>query len=309
MSTSIGWRSPRPSHLRRRTFVVLLAACAALVLPAATVPAQAAAPAEVVLVHGVRGLLADVVLDGQTVLKGFAFERATDPLPIKPGRHKVQVYRSGQAHTSPVITAELSVHRGQRLTAAVGFDPQGKPKVFVFDDALGRAMASSSAVAIRNIANVDPVSVSLDGKRSGSTVAAGKQSVLAADGGKHALSIKAGEQTLSQPAMTSDAGRVLVVYVVGQDWKHSLSLVATSIRPASADVQAAISSGGEPPAAWGTDGTHRSGTSGATLAVVTLALASGALLLRPTLASLLGLLGRRRRASDRHGRGSALTTR
>ena len=66
----------------------------ALLAPA---PASAAdsGDAQLTVVHGVRGLVADVRLDGELVLSGFAPERVTDPLPVPAGRHSLQVWPSG----------------------------------------------------------------------------------------------------------------------------------------------------------------------------------------------------------------------
>ena len=43
------------------------------------------------VVHGLRGLVADIYLDGTLVLPTFQPERSTDPLPIPAGDHLIEI--------------------------------------------------------------------------------------------------------------------------------------------------------------------------------------------------------------------------
>lgn len=57
----------------------------ALLLVASPAGAQSSDRTTVTLVHGFRGLLADVYLDGERILQGFAPERSTDPTELPSG--------------------------------------------------------------------------------------------------------------------------------------------------------------------------------------------------------------------------------
>ena len=63
----------------------------ALAVTATAPTASAQAPTEQVgtvrVVHGLRGLVADVYLDGNLALPTFQPERATDPIAIPAGEH------------------------------------------------------------------------------------------------------------------------------------------------------------------------------------------------------------------------------
>ena len=61
--------------------------------------ADAQVPAEtgtVRVVHELRGLVADVYLDGTLVLPTFQPERSTDPLAIPAGEHLVEIRRAAR---------------------------------------------------------------------------------------------------------------------------------------------------------------------------------------------------------------------
>src|SRR5882762_9726720 len=63
----------------------------------------------VTLVHGVRGLTADIYLDGAVALQVFQPERTAGPLTLRAGSHAVDVRAVAQRHA----------HRARRI-AAVG---------------------------------------------------------------------------------------------------------------------------------------------------------------------------------------------
>ena len=213
---------------------------------AAARPTAATTTASVTLVHGVRGLLADVVVDGKTALKGFAYERASAPMQLPPGVHRVEVYPAGQAHTNALLDVKLSVKAGQILTAAVGFDAAGGPKVYVFDDRLSAAARSTSSVVVRNVSQGTAPQVLVDGRSVSSGLAAGGQVLRSVKPGQHTVGLKVGGSWLltNQPVRAT-AGRAMVVYIVGLQSAKSVALVADSVTPTTA--ADAVNSGGLPP--------------------------------------------------------------
>jgi hypothetical protein len=206
----------------------------------------AAATASVTLVHGVRGLLADVVVDGKTALKGFAYERASAPMQLPAGTHRVQVYKAGEAHTTALLDVKLTVKAGQTLTAAVGFDGAGAPKVYVFDDRLSAAARSASSVVVRNVSQGAAPQVLLDGTSVSSGLAAGGQLIRGVQPGSHKVGLKVnGSWLLTNQPVRAAAGRAMVVYIVGLQSAKSVALVADSVTPSTA--AARVNSGGLPP--------------------------------------------------------------
>lgn len=259
----LGLTLPDMSHLssRRpgRSIGLLLAVVAAVCATALLAPTSASASrlpmgasgsasssASVTLVHGVRGLLADVVVDGKTVLKGFAYERASAPMALPAGTHRVEVYAAGQPHTTALLDVKLTVKAGQVLTAAVGFDSSGAPKVYVFDNSLTSAARSASSIVVRNVSQGTAPEVLVDGKAIKSALSAGAQTIDPVQPGSHTVGLKvAGAWLLTNQPVRAASGRAMVVYIVGRQSAKSVALVADSVTP-STSAAAAVNSGGQP---------------------------------------------------------------
>ncbi len=230
---------------------LLASATAASAAVPAAVPAatsgSASSSATVTLVHGVRGLLADIVVDGQTVLKGFAYERASAPMTLPAGTHRVEVFTSGQPHTTALLDVKLTVQGGQVLTAAVGFDASGGPKAFVFDNRLTAAAHSASSIVVRNVSQGSAPEVLVDGKALKGALAPGAQAIDPVRPGSHQVGLKVGGTWLltNQP-VRAEAGRAMVVYIVGRQSAQTVALVADSVVPSTA-AASAVNSGGLPP--------------------------------------------------------------
>jgi Domain of unknown function (DUF4397) len=222
------------------------AGASATVLPAGAT-GSAPSSATVTLVHGVRGLLADVVVDGKTVLKGFAYERASAPMNLPAGTHRVEVYAAGSPHTTALLDVQLTVKGGQILTAAVGFDSTGAPKVYVFDNSLTSAAHSPSSIVVRNVSQGSAPEVLVDGKAIKSALGAGAQTIDPVRPGNHTVGLKVGGAWLltNQPVRAA-SGKAMVVYIVGRQSAKSIALVADSVTP-STSAAGSVNSGGLPP--------------------------------------------------------------
>lgn len=107
--------SPHPrSEVPRRSGRGMLAALAGVLVGA--VPAAAAGVARVTLVHGVKGLVADVALDHKVVLSGFKFQHVTGVLDVPAGKHRIQIFKAG-TRTNPQLDVSVTLKAGQDLTA------------------------------------------------------------------------------------------------------------------------------------------------------------------------------------------------
>ena len=96
---------------------------AALAGPAS---AQDAPPATVVIVHGLRGFTADLYLDGKLLINTFQPERSTDPLPVPPGPHVVEIREAGTASDTPAaVVATIDLAAGTRYDAVAHLEPGG----------------------------------------------------------------------------------------------------------------------------------------------------------------------------------------
>src|SRR3954471_2267731 len=97
-----------------RKFLMVLAvggALAASLTATNTVVASAqTATGTVTVVHGLRGVVADVYVDGTLALPAFEPERVTDPIALPAGPHRVEIRLAGAAPTDPpAVTGDVDV--------------------------------------------------------------------------------------------------------------------------------------------------------------------------------------------------------
>ncbi len=240
---------------------LLGAALLAFALPVVSAAPASAAGGDVTLtvVHGVRGLVADVRLDDALVLSGFAPERVTDPLTISPGSHHLQAWPTGAAQTStPVVDQQLTFSPGEQATAAIGLGADGKPVVTVFDDRGLLADAASTALAVRSLANAGPMKVVAGDRTLAEMLTSTQQQVAQVPPGTYPVSVSPSDGTAgSVPAQDVPlvAGRAVVLYLIGSQSDSTLGWVAQTVRPASAAAPKRVDTGVGPVPAAGTPGT------------------------------------------------------
>ncbi len=241
---------------------VLGAGLLALALPLlSAAPASAAGnDATVTVVHGVRGLIADVRLDGNLVLSGFAPERVTDPLTIPAGKHRVQVSASGSApDATPLIDTEVTFTAGQQVTAGVGLGPDGKPVITLFDDAaLLASGGSATALAVRGLAAADPVRVVAGDRQVAGELTSTQQQVQQLQPGTYPVSVVPADG--SDPVVPAQdiplvAGRAVALYLIGSQTDGTLGWVAQTILPAAGGAPNRVDTGVGPVPVAGDPGT------------------------------------------------------
>lgn len=221
---------------RPRALSLSLAAGLATVvlLPAAPASAAPARVATLTVVHGIRGLVADVKLDGGLVLSSFAPERVTDELPVTAGRHRVQVWPSSATSAPPIIDEVVTVVAGEQVTLGLGLDARGKTGVSVFHD---EALLSSrgTALAVRGLASGEPVRFAAGRRTVAASLTSGATGVAALTPGPYAVSValagRAGTVLLPAQEVAVPAGRATVLYLIGSQRDNTLGLVAQTVRP------------------------------------------------------------------------------
>jgi hypothetical protein len=258
----------------------------ALALPAVPASAQAApAPvgAQLTVVHGVRGLVADVRLDDQLVLSGFAPERVTDPLTVPAGTHRVQVWPTGAAtSTPPVIDQTVTLTDGQVVTAGVGLGPDG-PQITLFDDAGLLPDSGSTALAVRGLADSEPVTVRAAERTVAEGLASGQQQVQQVAPGTYPVTVTpgaGGAPLVPAQDVPVVAGRAVVLYLIGSQRESTLGWVAQTVRPGAAAAPLRVDTGSGPVPAAGD-----ASTTAAVLGLPTAVLAAVALRRRRPAAS------------------------
>lgn len=201
----------------RRVIVVLLALC---VVGMYAGPAVAQSETTTVtLVHGFRGLLADVYLDGQRILEGFAPARSTDPTELPSGEHEVEVREAdADPDSEPLLAATLDLPPGADLSAVVHPDQDGNPTVSVFDNAFAAPGGDKSRAVVRHTAVAPAINVSLgdttvasginQGDEAERVIAAGSDEVTTVDA-------ESSEQLLAPSRVSAGRDVTVALYLIG----------------------------------------------------------------------------------------------
>ena len=124
------------------------------------------------MVHGLRGLVADIYLDGTLVLPTFQPERSTDPLAIPAGDHVVEIRAAGAAATdTPLLTQTVTVPAGFQGSLVAHLDAAGNPTLTPFVDDLTAVPAGQARVVVRHAAAASDVAVLLNDQAAFADVA------------------------------------------------------------------------------------------------------------------------------------------
>ena len=93
-------------------------------------PASAADPAEVYVVHGIPGLPVDVYVNGALTLDDFQPETVAGPLDLPAGSYEIAITAADAADASaPVLTATADVAAGNSYSLVAHLDADGNPTV------------------------------------------------------------------------------------------------------------------------------------------------------------------------------------
>jgi hypothetical protein len=196
----------------------------------------AAAPARVTIVHGVRGLVADIWLDGKKVLPSFQPERATDPIPIPAGAHRVEIRGAGAAGSSvPLLAQDLVIPADADLTVVAHLNPAGAPALSVYRERSSKVPAGRARIVVRHAAAVAAIAVELDQRPLLASVEPGTQAFRDVAPGTHAVSITeqatdGGAPLLAPKDLPLDEGSGIVLYLIGSQKDSTLSWLAQPVR-------------------------------------------------------------------------------
>jgi Domain of unknown function (DUF4397) len=222
----------------KRALVGMVVAVTAVCGVAASSSIGHAQPAETVghvrVVHGLRGLVADVYLDGKLVLPTFRPERATDPLPIPAGDHLVEIRQAGAAATDePLLAQDVTVPAGFAGSLVAHLNADGNPELSAYADDLSAVPAGQARVVVRHAAAAQPVNVLLNEQstfpglapdtEANSNVAAGQYEV--------AVTPESGGQPLAAPQRVDFAeGTANFMYLIGSQTDGTLGWAAVQVK-------------------------------------------------------------------------------
>ena len=117
----------------------------------------------VTVVHGLRGVVADVYIDGTLALPAFQPERVTDPIAVPAGPHRVEIRLAGAPATDPpAVTGDVDVVADARQSIVAHLDSAGNPAITAYIDDATPVPAGDARAVIRHTAAAPPVDVSLN---------------------------------------------------------------------------------------------------------------------------------------------------
>jgi len=217
-----------------------------LVATAATVGAAtsaSAAPAQgtVVVVHGLRGVVADVGVDGAVVMRGFSPSRVSDELPLPAGPHTITIQRSGAvAGSTPLVTERVNVAANTETALVAGLSETGRPVLTAYSDKPGSFKVSGAGIVIRNAAFAPTSLPVLDGRAVAEAIAASHEVTLPTQPGDHTLSLKAaqgGASLISSQKVPVTPGMATVLYLTGSSKNSTLGWLAMPVKLTSTQMQ------------------------------------------------------------------------
>ena len=217
----------------RRALITLAVTAAATGLVASPAGAQDSDEGLVRVVHGLRGLVADVYVDGTLVLPTFRPERSTDPLPVPAGPHMIDIRQAGAATTEkPLLTQEVTVPSGFRGSLIAHLDREGKPTLTAFADDLSSVPPGQSRVVIRHAAAAGAVSVLLNDSPAFDRVRASGERADVVGAGEYEVAVtkpQGGEPLAAPEGVEYTDGTANFMYLIGSQKEGTLGWAAVQI--------------------------------------------------------------------------------
>jgi Domain of unknown function (DUF4397) len=197
-------------------FIVL-----AVVLSAVPAAAQEASGqrdrAKVTFLHGIRGMLADVYLDDKLILRGFAPERATEPMAMSAGSHRIDLRMADAPPDSkPAVTKKFKVPKKGRLTAIAHWTGVDDCIITVYDETGAAVSAGAGRLITRHAAATDDVRLTVDDRPLGTALAPAKQ-------------LASNTMLVSNSRVPIPEGVARIVYLVGTAKDDSLNLLTQTV--------------------------------------------------------------------------------
>jgi hypothetical protein len=219
------------SRILRLTAAVAVLGTAAT---ASTTVAHAQTPMGLVtVVHGLRGVVADVYVDNTLVLPAFQPERVTDPVPVPAGEHHVDIRVTGKAADAPPdVSADLDVHANARQSVVAHLNASGTPTITAYLDDMSPVAAGQSRAVVRHTAAAPAVDVGLNQTVVAAGLTEPGSTTAVVPAATYEVSVwQAGTQSplaAPQPA-TLPEGAATVMYLIGSAQANTLAWVAEQI--------------------------------------------------------------------------------
>ena len=219
------------SLLTRASLAVALVGILGATAPAAHAQDQAGGLIRVV--HGLRGLVADIYLDGTLALPTFQPERSTDPIAIPAGDHLIEIRAAGAAITDePLLTQTVTVPAGFQGSLVAHLNQSGAPTLSVFADDLTPVPAGTSRLVVRHAAAAGGIDVLLNAQPALNDVGPAKEATDVVPAGPYEIAVTAlaGGEPLAPPENVDyPDGTANFMYLIGSQADDTLGWAAVQI--------------------------------------------------------------------------------
>jgi hypothetical protein len=217
--------------------ILRLTAAVAVIGTSATAGATTAhaAPAMglVTVVHGLRGVVADVYVDNTLVLPAFQPERVTDPVAVPAGEHHVDIRVTGKPSDAPPdVSADVDVQGNARQSVVAHLNAAGAPTITAYRDDMSPVAAGQTRAVVRHTAAAPAVDVGLDQTVVAAALSEPGSTTADVPPATYQVSVwQAGTRSpLAAPqSATLSEGAATVMYLIGSAQANTLSWVAEQI--------------------------------------------------------------------------------
>jgi hypothetical protein len=209
----------------RRAVVIgiLTAGLAGLALvasgPGAAAQEPAPATATFTLVHGLRGVVADVYVDGNPVLNAFEPERITEPMPLAAGSHQIEVFGvSDDPDGPPLVAKTLDLPASGQFSAVLHPAADGEPRLTVYSEDTSPLPPGAARVVVRHAAAAPAIDVNVDGQAVAAGLTNPGEAGTRTAPGSHTLEVRqngAGALVLGPQTVPVEEGSATNLYLVG----------------------------------------------------------------------------------------------
>ena len=201
--------------------------------PSASVDAQAAPAATIVLLHGLPGVIADVTVGGQIVIPNFQPGQIQD-LSAFAGQtlRDVAVRSAGSTNVLIGPIASLTVPGSGNVTIVAHLLADGTPTLTTFDNDTTPIPAGQGRLTIRHVAGAPAASLMVGPTMPFVDITNGSQvsALLPAGPVTQVSLLPAGSSTpVPLPDLTLRAGEHLIVYATGSAAQGTVTAFAQSI--------------------------------------------------------------------------------
>jgi hypothetical protein len=175
--------------------------------------------ATVTLVHGLRGVVADVYVDGNQVLSAFAPERITDPMPLAAGSHQIEVFGVADDPNGPPLVAKtLDLPATGSFSAVLHTGSDGDARLTVYSDDASPVPPGAARVVVRHAAAAPAIDVKVDGRSVVAGLTNPKEAGTQTAPGSHTLEVRdngRGTQVIAPQTLPIEEGTSTNLYLVG----------------------------------------------------------------------------------------------